>query len=214
MAISNQLQESRWVRFQKSWQLTTLMIPPLVYLILFKYYPMLGAQIAFKKYIITQGIWGSPWVGFRHFERFFTSHQFYRILKNTLGLSFYQLLAGFPVPILLALSLNYIGSKRYKKTAQMVTYAPHFISVVVMVGMLMQILAPRTGFANNFRVALGLERMDYLAQPGLFKTIFVFSGIWQNMGYSSIIYLAALAGIDPSLHEAAIVDGATKPQRM
>lgn len=214
LIVGDRLREGTWVRFRKSWQLTTLMMLPLIYLLVFKYYPMLGAQIAFKKYILTQGIWGSPWVGFRHFIRFFTSYQFTRVMGNTLGLAFYQLLAGFPIPILLALSLNYVGSKRYRKAAQMVTYAPHFISIVVMVGMLMQFLAPRAGFVNNVRALVGLERVDFLAQPGMFKTIFVFSGVWQNMGYSSIIYLAALAGIDPTLHEAAVVDGATKLQRM
>ena len=203
-----------WIKFKKSRQLTVLMLLPLIYLLIFKYYPMLGAQIAFKKYIITKGIWESPWVGLKHFHRFFTSYQFARVIKNTLGLSFFQLAAGFPAPIILALSLNYVSNERYKKTVQLVTYAPHFISLVIMVGMMMQFMSLRTGIFNMARSSLGMEQIDFMAIPQLFKTIFVLSGIWQGTGWGSIVYLAALAGIDPSQHEAAIVDGATKMQRL
>jgi putative aldouronate transport system permease protein len=190
------------------------MLLPLAYLILFKYVPMYGAQIAFKNYAATKGIIGSEWVGFKHFIRFFQSYDFYRVLKNTIVLSLYNLFIGFPFPILLALLLNSVAVKWFKKTVQMVTYAPHFISTVVMAGMIMMFLSPRTGIVNVVRDMLGLEQINFIAEPGYFMHIFVWSDIWQNMGFSCIIYLAALSGIDPSLHEAAVVDGATKIQRM
>lgn len=199
---------------KRAWQLYVLMAIPLAYLLIFRYYPMLGAQIAFKNYRLTAGIWGSPWSGFNHFARFINSYQFLRVLKNTLVLSFYGLLAGFPLPILLALSLNYLRNDRYRKTVQMVTYAPHFISTVVIVGMILQFLAPRGGLVNNFVELLGGERVAFMADPGLFPHIYVWSNVWQHLGYSSIIYIATLAGIDPNLHEAAIVDGANIPQRI
>ena len=198
----------------KSRQLLILFFIPLAYIIIFKYLPMYGAQIAFRDFMIRRGIWGSPWVGFDNFRRFFRSYQFIRVLRNTLGISLYSLIAGFPFPIILALSLNYLKNQRFKKTVQLVSYAPHFISIVVMVGIIMQFLAPRNGFLNNLISLLGGETIDFLARPPLFSTIYVVSGIWQNLGYSSIIYLGVLSAIDPILHEAAIVDGATKVQRI
>lgn len=191
-----------------------MMLLPLVYLLIFKYYPMVGAQMAFKDYNLLEGIWGSPWVGFKHFIRFFNSYEFWLVLRNTVGLSLYSLVAGFPLPIVLALSLNYISSAKYKKTVQMVTYAPHFISTVVMVGMILQFLAPRTGFVNILRDAIGLDQINFIGEPGLFKSIYVWTDVWQNVGYASIIYLASLSTVDPNLHEAALIEGATKPQRM
>jgi multiple sugar transport system permease protein/putative aldouronate transport system permease protein len=175
---------------------------------------MYGAQIAFKNYVVTKGIAGSEWVGFKHFERFFHSYDFWRVMKNTLLLSFYQMLVGFPFPIMLALCLNSVNVRWFKKTVQMVTYAPHFISTVVMVGMILQFLNPRTGIINVVRDLMGLEQINFMGVPGYFKHIFVWTDIWQNMGFACIIYLAALSSIDPSLHEAAIVDGATRVQRM
>ena len=201
-------------RRAKVWQLYVLMLLPLIYLLVFQYYPMFGAQIAFKNFNLVKGIWGSPWVGFKHFERFLQSYQFGRVLKNTLIISFYSLLAGFPLPIVLALSLNYLQSGRYRKTVQMVTYAPHFISTVVIVGMMIQMLATRNGIINNTIAALGLERVNFLGEPAAFAHIYVWSGVWQGLGFSSIIYIATLAGVPPELHEAAIVDGATIIQRI
>ena len=209
-----QKQSSFLARRAKVWQLYVLMLLPLIYLLVFQYYPMFGAQIAFKNFNLVKGIWGSPWVGFKHFERFLQSYQFGRVLKNTLIISFYSLLAGFPLPIVLALSLNYLKSARYRKTVQMVTYAPHFISTVVIVGMMIQILATRNGVINNVIAALGLERVNFLGEPAAFAHIYVWSGVWQGLGFSSIIYIAALAGVPPELHEAAIVDGATIIQRI
>lgn len=198
----------------KSWQLYLLFLLPLLYIIIFKYVPMYGAQIAFKNFVATKGIIGSEWVGLKHFERFFKSFEFWRIIKNTLGLSIYNLVAGFPLPIILALSLHYVKNKIFKKTVQMVTYAPYFISVVVMVGIILQFLAPRTGLVNNLLGLIGIEDINFMGKVEYFKSIYVWSDIWQNVGFACIIYLAALSTIDPTLHEAAIVDGATKIQRM
>ncbi|MDF2963690.1 MAG: sugar transporter permease [Paenibacillus sp.] len=191
-----------------------LMLLPVIYLIVFKYVPMYGALIAFKNYVPTKGVWGSDWVGFKHFIRFFNSYEFGRIMRNTLLVSFYSLLAGFPFPIVLALCLNYVKSRFLQKSVQMITYAPHFISVVVMVGIVLQFLDPRIGLINMILQALGFSPMNFMGEPGWFSHIFVWSGIWQNVGFSCIIYLAALAAIDPSLHEAAVMDGASKVRRM
>lgn len=199
---------------RKAWQLYLFMLLPAAYFILFKYVPMYGALMAFQNYVPTKGIMGSDWVGFKHFSKFFHSYEFIRIMKNTLYLSVYSLVAGFPFPIILALSLNYVKQKWFKNAAQMITYAPHFISVVVMVGMILQMLDPRTGLINKLLPLLGMEPVGFMGEPGLFMHIVVWSGIWQNVGFSCIVYLAALASIDPSLHEAAVVDGANKLQRM
>lgn len=198
----------------KVWQLYVLMALPFAYIIIFKYVPMYGAQIAFKNFIATKGIWNSPWIGFDNFTRFFESYEFWNIMGNTIGLSFYQLAAGFPFPIILALSLNYIMHERFKKMVQMVTYAPHFISVVVMVGIIFQVLDPRIGLVSELMKAMGFGSVNLMGQSEYFKSIYVWSGVWQNVGFSCIIYLAALAGIDPALHEAAVVDGANKVRRM
>jgi len=198
----------------RSWQLQALFLLPLIYLLVFKYYPMYGAQIAFKNFVAVKGIEGSDWIGFDYFVRFFRSYDFWKILGNTIGLSFYHLLAGFPFPILLALSLNFVQNAKFKKTVQMITYAPHFISVVVMVGIILQMLDPRAGLINRGLMLFGIDPVHFMAKPGLFQSIFVWSDIWQNVGWGCIIYLAALAAIDPALHEAAIMDGANKMRRM
>ncbi|RXZ80018.1 sugar ABC transporter permease [Paenibacillaceae bacterium] len=202
------------MRMRKVWQLYVLIALPVLYIIIFKYVPMYGAQIAFKDFIVTKGIWGSEWVGLKHFIRFFHSYEFVRVMKNTLVLSLYSLIAGFPFPIILALSLNMVRNRFFKKSVQMVTYAPHFISVVVMVGILFELLDPRHGIVNQILNAFGLEPINFLGNPDYFKSIYVWSGIWQSVGFSCIIYLAALSGIDPSLHEAAVVDGANKWKRI
>jgi multiple sugar transport system permease protein/putative aldouronate transport system permease protein len=175
---------------------------------------MYGAQIAFKNYIVTNGIWGSEWVGFKHFSRFIESYDFWRIMKNTITLSLYDLAVGFPLPIILALSIHYARQLAFKKTVQMITYAPYFISVVVMVGIVFLMLDPRIGAINTILQLFGLDAVNVWSNPAYFKSIYVWSGIWQNAGFSCIIYLAALAGVDPSLHEAAVSDGASKFQRM
>ncbi|WP_420799721.1 ABC transporter permease [Paenibacillus mesophilus] len=198
----------------RHWQLYVLIAPVMLYFIVFHYMPMYGVQIAFKDFIATKGIGGSPWVGFKHFERFFDSYFFWRLLKNTLGISLYELAVGFPIPILLALMINEVRHKGYKKFVQTVTYAPHFLSTVVLVGLVIMFLSPTSGIVNTIIKAFGGEPVFFMTKPEWFKTIYVLSGVWQQMGWSSIIYLAALAGIDPGLHEAAKVDGATRLQRI
>lgn len=196
-----------------NYQLYLLVALPLVYLIIFQYLPMYGAQLAFKKYRVALGIWGSEWIGLDHFIAFFRSFQFQRVVRNTIAISAYSLVAGFPVPIILAIALNNSQARRFKKTVQLVTYAPHFISTVVMCGMIIQFLSPNVGIVNQFIAAFGLQPVGFMGRPEWFQTIYVFSGIWQQAGYASIIFLAALASVSPELHEAAIVDGAGLRQR-
>lgn len=201
---------------KRDWQLYGMMLLPIAYVILFKYVPLWGVQIALKDFVANKGIVGSNWADplFKHFLMFFKDYNFTRVLSNTLTLSLYGLFAGFPLPIIFALSLNYLANKRFKKTIQMITYAPHFISTVVMVGMLMAFFQTRTGMVNQFIEMLGFEQFDFFGTKGVFPHMYVWSQVWQSLGFSSIIYIATLAGIDPSLHEAAIVDGANKMQRM
>ncbi|MFD2115876.1 ABC transporter permease [Paenibacillus yanchengensis] len=187
---------------------------PLAYIIIFKYVPMFGATIAFKDFTISKGIFGSDWVGLKHFNRFFGSYEFNRLMWNTISISLYTLLASFPFPILLALSLNMVKNQRFKKTVQMITYAPYFISMVVLVGLIMQLLDPRTGVVNHFLGLFGMEPINFMGEASMFQSIYVWSHVWQNVGFSCIIYLAALAGISPELHEAAVMDGANKVRRM
>lgn len=198
----------------KNWELYLLFAPVALYFIVFHYIPMYGVQIAFKDFIANQGIWGSPWVGFKHFERFFDSFYFWRILSNTLGIGVYELIAGFPIPILLALMLNEVRSGRFRRFVQTVTYAPHFFSTVVLVGLLSLFLSPSSGLLNLIIMAFGGEAISFLTEPAWFKSLYVWSGVWQSMGWGSIIYLAALSGIDPQLHEAAKMDGASRLRRI
>lgn len=200
-------------RFVKSWQLYLLLLPAILYFTIFHYVPMYGVQIAFKDYIATLGITGSPWIGFDHFTRFYHSYYFWRILKNTFAVSFYQL-ALFPLPIIFALSLNELKNGAFKKWTQTLTYAPHFISVVVVVGMLIAFLDPISGLVNNVITKFGGEAIPFLTSPGWFRHIYVWSGEWQSLGWGTIIYLAALAGVNPELHESASIDGATRIQRI
>lgn len=198
----------------RHWELYLLVLLPVLYLIIFKYIPMVGVQIAFKDFNIIKGIWGSPWVGFKHFVTFFESPNFGLVIKNTLGISFYSLLAGFPVPIIFALALNEVRTGPFKKSVQMVTYAPHFISTVIMVSIIILMLSPHVGVVDRLFSSMGVKASNFMGIPEYFKSIYVWSGIWQNLGYSSIIYIAALAGVDPSLYEAARVDGASRLQKI
>lgn len=185
---------------------------PAIYFIVFHYLPMYGVQIAFKDFYASKGIWGSDWVGFKYFRRFFHSYQFWPLIKNTLALSFLQILVGFPIPILLAILLNQMKNQKFKSFVQTVTYCPHFISIVVLTGMLYIFLSPRTGLINNIIAFFGGEKKFFLGEPGWFRPIFVLSGVWQNAGWNAIIYIAALAGISADLYEAARIDGASKWQ--
>jgi putative aldouronate transport system permease protein len=191
-----------------------MMLLPMAVIFIFSYGPMFGVQIAFKDFRARSGIWGSPWVGFVHFKNFFNSYQFGRILSNTLGISLYGLLAGFPIPIILAILVNESAHKGFKKGVQLITFAPHFISTVVMTNMILMFLSVYGGPLNNLVAALGGERIDFMARPEYFKSIFVWSNVWQGMGYSSVIYIAALSSIDPALYEAATIDGANKFQKI
>lgn len=175
---------------------------------------MLNTVLAFKDYNVIKGIWGSPWVGFKNFQLFFENPQFWTLLKNTIMLSGYQLLAGFPIPIILALMINEVRGGRFKKFVQLVSFAPYFISTVVMVSIVMLFLAPRLGFANIALNFFGLDSINFLGEPGMFRSIYVWSDIWQTAGYSAVVYLAALAGIDPTLYEGAKVDGASRFQKI
>lgn len=199
---------------ERDWQLLLLCMIPIGYFVIFHYIPMYGVQIAFKDFRAVDGIWGSKWVGFKHFERFFSSSQFWPLIKNTLGLSFLQILLGFPIPILLAIMLNQAKNQKFRKFVQSVAYCPHFISIVVLTGMLYIFLSPRNGIINNVIQMLGGEPIFFLGDAKYFKLTFVISGIWQNAGWSAIIYIAALSGISPDLYEAAQVDGANKWQRI
>lgn len=198
----------------KCWQLYVLLIPTIIYFILFCYGPMYGVQLAFKEYNAVAGITGSPWVGFSNFTRFFSSYQFKQLLWNTITLSLYQLVVSFPVPIILALALNQVRHANFKKLVQTVTYAPHFISVVVLVGMLNIFFSTRGGLVNEVVQIFGGDPIYFLGKEQYYQNMYVWSGVWQNMGWSAIIYLAALSGVSPELHEAAVVEGASKLQRI
>ena len=199
----------------KDWQLYLFLLLPLLYVLIFKYLPMGGLVVAFKDYKVRLGIWGSKWVGLDQFERFFESYMFKNIMVNTLTLSLYSLLASFPIPIIFALMINSIQSNRFKKVTQTIVNMPHFISVVVIVGILMMIFHNRNGlYGNLLHMITGKYPADLFASPGAFRHFYVWSGVWQNFGWSSIIYTAALSSVDPTYHEAAQLDGATRFQRI
>lgn len=200
-------------QIRKHWQLYLLLILPLMYLVTFKYVPMMGSQIAFRNYNFKDGVWGSPWIGLDHFSKFFKSPQFFRVLANTLGLSLYNIFASVLPPIALAIALTYVRNKRWGKTVQMVTYMPYFISTVLVVGILTQMLS-LSGPVNNMINSAGGEKVHFMGAPGLFKTMYVLSGLWQSTGYNAVIYISALAAVDQEIHEAARVDGASIWQRI
>lgn len=194
----------------KNWEFYLLLLPALIYFVVFHFIPMYGIQIAFKNYNPANGIFAGEWVGLDHFKRFLTSFNIKLLLKNTLVIQLYSLVAGFPIPIILALMLNELKNKYYKSFVQSVTYMPHFISTVVMAGMILAFLSPSTGIINKIIGLFGKGAVSFILIPDYFKHIFVWSGIWQTMGWSSIIFMAALSGVDPALYEAARVDGASR----
>ena len=202
------------VEVKRHWQLYLMLVLPVTYLIIFAYLPMGGAVIAFKDYSIRGGIWGSEWVGLKHFKNFFTTPDFKNLMTNTLALSLYSLIISFPMPILLALAINEMRGRHYKKVVQMVTYLPYFISTVVVVGIMQNIFSVRTGLVNNIIMLFGGKAVDFMGKPGLFRSLYVWSGVWQGMGYSAVIYIAALASVDISQTEAAIIDGAGRFARV
>ncbi len=211
MSVEQSYKKGFSIRFKEdmrqNWTLYILIIPVLLYYLIFHYFPMVGAVIAFKNYIPKKGILGSDWIGFKHFISFFQSHYFFRIFKNTVVINVSTLIFGFPAPIILALLINEIKRQRFKKTVQTITYLPHFISLVVVAGLIKDFTADY-GIINDFIAFFGGERRALLNSPNLFVPIYVLSDIWQGVGWGSIIYLAALSAIDPELYEAAEIDGA------
>lgn len=199
----------------RHWQLYLLMLLPIIWVIMFRYVPIWGSQIAFKDYKLALGVEGSPWAEpiYKHFLKFFKSNQFSRLMINTVGLSLYNILAGIFPPIILAIALNYCSSRFFSKTVQLVTYMPYFISTVLVVSILTQMLS-LSGAVNKMIEAMGGTPIQFLSKPEWFKTLYVFSELWQKTGYNAVVYIAALAAISPELHEAAIVDGANIWQRI
>lgn len=211
--MGNKASKSRLSKITKNYMLYIFLLPALVYIVIFNYAPLYGIQMAFKDFSPYDGIWGSPWVGLTNFQTFFESYQFWDLLQNTLSLSLYSLIVSFPMPIILALIVNYSTFKRVSKIAQTVTYAPYFISTVVMVGII-TLFFSSGGFVNQIIILFGGEDTMFLANAGLFRHLYVWSGVWQNTGWGSIIYIATLSGVSPELHEVATVDGASKLQRI
>lgn len=204
----------RLKRVAIAWQLYVLLAPALIYIAVFKYWPMYGVQIAFRNYNPVDGFLGSPWVGLANFQRFVSSFQFERVLENTVWLAVLGLLIAFPVPIVLALLVNQLQAKRFKQLTQTVLYSPAFISTVVVVGMMFVLLSPRSGLINNALQLFGGQPVFFMGSADWFRPVYVVSDIWQQAGFSMVVYLAALTGIDPALHDAAKVDGANKFQRI
>jgi putative aldouronate transport system permease protein len=195
---------------KKDWQIYALIFPAAVYIFMFCYMPMYGVQISFRDYMASRGVNGSPWVGLKHFRAFFNSYYWKRLIINTLVLNLYGLFVGFPIPIVLALMLNKVESKRFKSGIQTIIYIPHFISTVVLVGMLYLFLSPVNGVFNKIAELLGATAIYYMNDPRWFRPIYVISGIWQNAGWSTILFLGALTAIDPQLYESATIDGASQ----
>jgi ABC-type polysaccharide transport system permease subunit len=200
-------------RFHASRGLYLLIAIPVVYVFIFNYIPIYGILMAFKRFQPRLGVWGSPWVGLYNFQRLFSSPNFPKILWNTVYLNVYGLIAGFPFPIILAICVHHSFLRRFKKITQSVTFAPFFLSTVLLVGLVVQFLGLRSGAFNILLSSLGFEPINFMGSPKLFPHIYVWSGIWQSTGYGAIIYISALAGVDPTMHEAAIIDGANLWQR-
>lgn len=215
---SHKLYPSLGSRFRhgvrEDWQLYVLLLPALIYFIVFYYYPMFGVQIAFKNYRFVDGIWGSKWVGLQHFRDFMGSYYFGRLLSNTFLLNFYGLLFSFPIPVILAILLNQVEFKRFKKFSQTAIYIPHFISTTVIVGILYLFLSPTNGIVNHFITLMGGESINFMISPKWFRPLYIITEIWQHAGWNTILYLAALTAIDPQLYEAATIDGATKREKI
>ena len=198
-------------RIGAEWQHYLLILPAIIYLIIFNYQPMYGVQIAFRDFRASRGIVDSPWVGLKHFIRFLSYPDFGKIVWNTLSISLYSL-ATFPLSVILALMINEVRNNKFKKTVQMITYAPHFISTVVVCSMLTLFLNKNNGIINHAIAALGGQRIDFLTQSYMFPSIYVWSGVWQGIGWGTIIYLSALSGVPEEMIEAARIDGANRLQ--
>ena len=215
---SNSRWQERKIRLvdhlKREWQIYLMLAPMIIWFIVFLYKPMYGLQVAFKDYSIFRGVAASPWIGMEHFETLFASSQFLRAIKNTVMISVLSLFFGFPVPILLALMFNEILNAVFKRTAQTIVYLPHFISTVIIAGIVITAFSPSAGIVNTILGWFGIDSIYFLTKPEWFRPIFIGSGIWQEAGFSSIIFLAAIAGVNPSLYESAVVDGASRLQMM
>lgn len=203
-----------WRRIYRNWGLYLLLLPAVILMLCFTYQPMFGIVIAFKDFTPSQGIFQSPWAGMKYFQEYFNSYQFWPTIKNTLIISLYTILVTFPLPIVVALLCNQIASQKYKKFFQVSTYLPHFISTVVMCGMIILFLSPRTGIIARLVSFGGVELPNLMGQPSAFSSIYVWTEAWQHVGWDSILYIAALSAVDPTLYEAATVDGASKWQKI
>jgi putative aldouronate transport system permease protein len=204
-----------WLKYWKAnWILHVFLIPGMLYFIIFKYIPMYGVTIAFKDFNIVKGVMNSPWVGLKHFNYLWQSRDFWRVLRNSLEISMLRMVCSFPAPLLLALMLNEMRSMRYKRTMQTILYLPHFISWVIIVGILNNMLSPSTGIFNFFRRELGLSPIYFLTDSSKIRAVLVIAEIWKGAGWGTIVYMAAMTSIDPSLYEAAMIDGASRLQRI
>jgi putative aldouronate transport system permease protein len=202
-------------QIKNDWQLYLFLIIPVVYIILFAYVPMLGIQIAFRRYSARMGVWGSPWVGMENIKKFLESYQFIRVVLNTITLSVLSIIVSFPIPVIFALLMNSLSSQKFKKISQTIVNLPHFISVVVLVGILLQVFNSNTGLYGTLaRMITSVYPADLFARPENFRIMYILSGVWQGFGWGSIIYLAALAGVSTEMHEAAVIDGASRVQRI
>ncbi|MCT4544887.1 MAG: ABC transporter permease subunit [Vallitalea sp.] len=202
--------KSVWQEYKKNKYLFLLLLPVIVYFIIFHYVPMYGAIISFKEFYPRLGIWGSKWVGLEHFKRLFSGIYFFPVLRNTLIISFGKLLFGFPAPIILCILLNEVRRKRFKKAVQTITYLPHFISWVVLAGIVMEVLSPSRGIINYIIQAIGFDPIFFIAEKNWFRKVVVSSSIWRNTGWETVIYMAAIVGINPQLYESAEIDGANR----
>ncbi len=214
--VSRWRERRTWLvdHLKREWQIYVMLLPMVIWFIVFLYKPMYGLQVAFKDYSIFRGVANSPWIGLEHFETLFANSQFLRAIKNTVMISALSLCFGFPVPILLALMFNEILNAVFKRTAQTIVYLPHFISTVIIAGIVITAFSPSAGIVNTILGWFGIESIYFLTKPEWFRPIFIGSGIWQEAGFSSIIFLAAIAGVNPSLYESAVVDGASRLQMM
>lgn len=203
-----------WSILRSNVQIYILLLPTALYFLIFKYGPMYGLQMAFRNYNTGLGIMNSPWVGLQYFERVLSRMYFYQVINNTLTISLASLIFGFPFPVLFALMLNEMRAGKGKKLIQTITYAPHFISTVVVAAMVTLFLSPSSGVLNKILMIFGIEAQNFLMKPEYFVPIYVISGIWQNLGWNAIIYVAALASVNPELHESAVIDGASRLQRI
>lgn len=214
VAVPGAGRRSFWQRVVAARALLLMLVPGLVLVLLFNYGPMYGLLMAFQDFQVTKGIWGSPWVGFKHFQEFFSNPSAVNALRNTLLISFLKLAFGFPAPILLALLFNELRNGIFKRFSQTISYMPHFVSWIVFAALITAMLSPSTGVINQFLKFLGIRPIYFMADPGWFRVVLIASEIWKEVGWGAIIYLAALTGVDPTLHEAAVVDGATRIQRI